>query len=132
MAWILGARHLKALNKIGDLYCPGVQDLPSFSALGCVEHADRLVSEIPKNDLKDLKLLLLILSFVPTGLLHFFFWFLETPTDWPGAIGTNLRKIRFGMRGLTFALYYSGLHGKDYQGATPPQIIGYEVTVAPN
>lgn len=125
----LGKSHKKALNKIGDIYCPGVQNLPSFSQLGCVEHADRLVAELPAQDLKDLKLLLLIFSFLPAAFLKSFFWLLETRISWPGVIGTNLRKIRFGLRGLSFALYYSGLHGADYQGPTPPDIIGYEVSV---
>ena len=121
------SRHLLALQKIGDIYCPTHKDLPSFSELGVIEHIDQVVGPLPPNDLKDLKLLLFLLSFLPSFLLKGFVWLVERAPSFPTALGAVLRMIRFGLRGIILSLYYSGLKGSNFTGPSPKEIIGFIV-----
>lgn len=120
---MMNKMQMSALSKIGNVYCPAEGALPSFKDLGCVEHADKMLAELPAADTKDLKLLLTLLYFVPSPVLQFLFWFIEIEFPWPGPIGVNLRKMRFGLKGISYALYYSGLSGANYVGDLPPDII---------
>ncbi len=127
MSHHLGERHLLAVLKIGDIYCPKHSTLPSFSELGVIEHIDNVVGTLPPNDLKDLKLLLFLLSYLPSFALAAFVRVLEMAPSVPTPIGAVLRMIRFGLRGIVFSLYYSGLQGRNYSGMTPRERIGFIV-----
>lgn len=123
----LSHRHLLAITRIGDLYCPSHPELPSFSDLGVIEHVDQVVGTLPPADLKDLKLLLLLLSYLPTFALAGFVRVLEYAPSVPTPLGAILRMIRFGLRGIVFSLYYSGLSGRGYTGLVPRERIGFIV-----
>lgn len=123
----LETRHLSAISKIGDIYCPPHSTLPSFSKLGAIEHIDQVVGPLPEADLKDLKLLLFLLSFLPNFALVGFVRLVECAPHLPTPIGTVLRMVRFGLRGIIFSLYYSGLKGANYNGPTPREIIGFKI-----
>ena len=104
----LTEKQLHTLEKIGDLFCPGTSTLPKFSTIGCAHEIDRILNFMPEGDLKDLKLLFGLLSFLPSPLLRISFikirflaWAL------PGILGAPFRQIQMGMRGLVFSLYYS-------------------------
>lgn len=128
MSKILNKVQIRALNNLGNVMCPGEDGFPKFSALGAVEHVDYLLEEIPPADLADLKLLLFLLGFMPSFVLRAMMNFLEKNQDMNGDIGALIRMIRFGLRGIIFSLYYSGLKGRDSAVAkTPVDIIGYNV-----
>lgn len=124
----LNSIQLRALTKIGDIICPENNEFPSFSKLGALEHIDILLDEIPPADLKDLKLLLTLLGLMPSFILRLILNLIESNQNHNGELGTILRTVRFGLRGLIFSIYYSGFKGKDSPvEKTPTDIIGYHV-----
>lgn len=128
MSTILNKIQIRALNNLGDVMCPGGDGFPEFSELGAVEHVDLLLVEIPEADLSDLKLLLFLLGFMPAFVLRFMLNFLEKNQNMNGDIGALVRMVRFGLRGIIFSLYYSGLKGRDSAVTqTPVDVIGYHV-----
>lgn len=121
-----------ALNRLGNVLCPAHGEHPSFSELDVVYHADIVLDELPAGDLKDLKLLLFVLFFLPAPLMRLMMVTLERMKEMNGELGTLVRMLLFGLRGLTFALYYSGLRGpKASAKKTPVEVVGYEVRVLP-
>ena len=125
---ILSSIQIKALNKIGDIMCPENGEFPLFSRLGAVDHVDILLEEIPTADLGDLKMLLTILGLLPSFVLKFILNLLESQQHMNGEIGTLVRTVRFGLRGLIFSLYYSGLKGeKSGTVALPIDVVGYQI-----
>lgn len=130
MSAILNQRQLRAITKIGDVYCPETSPFPSFSDLGAIEHIDILLEEIPEQDLSDLKLLLSILGWMPSPLIWILIAGLEKGKDLGGPLGTLARMIRFGFRGIIFSLYYSGLKGAQSKASsTPVDLVGYKAQV---
>lgn len=123
----LNSVQIAAINKIGNLMCPGDQEFPSFSKLGNVEHIDVLLNELPPSDLRDLKLLLLALGLLPSFLIKLFLDFIEIGATWDNFLGTLFRTVKFGFRGIIFALYYSGLKGQGFSETTPSDLIGYKI-----
>ena len=127
----LNSLQRRAVNRMGNVMCPRHDNFPSFKELDCVAHADIVLNELPESDLNDLKLLLTVLFFMPAPLMKLMFAFLETTQNMGGPLGPLLRMIRFGLRGIVFSLYYSGLKGPKATAAmTPHQVIGYQVHVA--
>jgi hypothetical protein len=119
-----------ALNRLGDIMCPRNGEFPSFSELDCVHHAGIVLNEIPEKDLKDLKLLLFVLWFMPAPFMRIFLFVLERMRHMNGQVGTLVRMLQFGLRGIAFALYYSDLKGpKATVQQTPVKIVGFEVKV---
>ncbi len=119
-----------ALNRLGDIMCPKNGEFPSFSELDCIHHAPIVLNEIPEQDLKDLKLLLFVLWFMPAPLMRIFLFVLERMKDMGGEVGTLVRMLQFGLRGIAFALYYSDLKGpKAVAQQTPVNVVGFEVSV---
>jgi hypothetical protein len=117
----LNERQVRGLAKMGDVLVPGDEDLKSFSASGCVSEADRILDHMPLSDLKDLKMLLTLMSFFPMFLVAWFLAFLERSPRMPDWIGAPLRFVRLGIRGLVLTLYYS--HPQAHQ------VLGYKVGV---
>ncbi len=128
----LNSLQCAALNRLGNVLCPAYGEHPSFSELDVVYHADIVLNELPESDLKDLKLLLLVLFFLPAPLMRLMMVTLEKMKEMDGELGTLVRMLLFGLRGLTFALYYSGLRGpKAKANKTPVDVVGFEVKVLP-
>lgn len=128
MSQILNGIQMKAIQKIGDIYCPKTEPFPSFSELGAIEHIDILLEEIPPQDLADLKLLLSILGFMPSFVIWMLIAGIEKGKNLGGPLGAVLRMIRFGFRGIIFSLYYSGLKGRQSSIAqTPMELVGYKI-----
>lgn len=128
MSRVLNGLQIRALNNLGDVMCPGGDGFPRFSALGAVEHVDILLDEIPPADLADLKLLLLLLGLMPAFVLRGLLNLLEKRMDMDGEVGTLIRMVRFGLRGIVFSLYYSGLKGSGSTvEKTPMEVIGYDI-----
>lgn len=119
-----------ALNRLGDIMCPRNGEFPSFSELDCVHHAHIVLDEIPEQDLKDLKLLLFALWFLPTPFMRIFLSCLDKMKEMGGEVGTLVRMLQFGLRGIAFALYYSDLKGpKAIATKTPVNVVGFAVQV---
>lgn len=110
--------------------CPRNGEFPSFSDLDCVHHAPIILNEIPAQDLKDLKLLLFVLWFLPTPLMRIFLMCLEKMKDMNGELGTLIRMLQFGLRGIAFALYYSDMRGPNaVTQTTPVKVVGFSIMV---
>lgn len=130
MSQQLNSLQQSALNRLGDVLCPAYDDYPSFSQLDVVHHADIVLDELPETDLKDLKLLLTVLFFLPSPLMVLMMKLLERLKGMNGPVGTLVRMLLFGLRGISFALYYSGLKGPAATAVkTPVEVVGYHVSV---
>lgn len=119
-----------ALNRLGNVICPENGEFPRFSDLDCVHHAHIVLDELPEQDLADLKMLLFVLWFLPTPFMRIFLNIVEAMKDKDGEIGTLMRMLNFGLRGVCFSLYYSGMTGpKALTTKTPVNVVGYAVNV---
>ncbi|MFC2175626.1 hypothetical protein ACFLR1_01480 [Bacteroidota bacterium] len=119
---------LKSVNRIGNIFCPGDEEFPSYSELGCIEHIDIMVENVPPADLADLNLLLTILSFCPKFVLT---WMVKSMarSHWKeGPIQVLFRQLDLGLRGMIFGTYYSGKVGSNYTGKNPHEIVGFSVS----
>lgn len=119
---------LKAINRIGDLMIPRNGEFPSFSEVGGLQYIDDLVSYAPPADIKDLNLLLTILSFMPTFVLKWVLGKMETAMENTGPLGSIFRLLDIGLRGLIFSCYYTEKIPDSYKGKKPLEIIGFELT----
>lgn len=117
----LNATQLRGLNKLGDYMLPGFGELGSFSQVNAAANVDRVFDYMSAKDLADLKMLLSILAFLPRFVIAAFVGFLELTQNWPGPLGSGLRFVRIGLRGLVMTLYYSNSSVTDR--------IGYRVGV---
>ena len=121
--------QFRGLNRLGDAFIPGDRELPSFSACGCADHVDRVLTPMPEEDRKDLLMLLGILSMFPVFALRILWMILEASRWIPTPVGAFLRFLRTGLKGLVVTLYYSGETAKGYSGATAYSVLDYEVGV---
>lgn len=125
----LSAGQFRGLVKLGDVYAPGNDEFPSFSELGCAEHADDVLEFLPEDDRKALVTLLGLLRWTPRFKVRWLVSFLEYAPKIPGPPGNVLRLLQTGLKGLVMSLYFSGRKGKAYTGRSPLEVIDYEVTV---
>ena len=126
------SRQLKVIEQIGDIYCPSNSPLPSFSELGAIEHIDLVIADLPEGDRKDLGLLLVVLSFCPRFFLVGLVALLEKAGGFPRFLAMPFLLLRFGLRGIVFSLYYSGLKGERYSGRLPTEVIGFQPKLVRN
>jgi aldehyde dehydrogenase (NAD+) len=107
----LTSLQLAGLLKVGDLIVPGDGDLPSFSASGCAQHADRMLAHMNASDRDGLTLLLAVFRFLPGIMLRAILQLTDRHAAFPGPIAAGLRMIGVGVKGVVMGLYYSGLDG---------------------
>jgi acyl-CoA reductase-like NAD-dependent aldehyde dehydrogenase len=105
----LTAGQLAGLLKVGDLIVPGDGDLPSFSASGCAQHADRMLAHMNASDRDGLTLLLGMFRFLPGTILRAILRLTDRHAAFPQPIAAGLRMIGLGVKGVVMTLYYSGL-----------------------
>lgn len=127
----LSARQLSVINRLGDLMLPRSGEFPAFSELGCISAIDEIVAFLPTADLKDLKLLLNLLSTSPDAVLKTMITQMMAPDSWPEAIAATLRMLDTGLRGIIMSLYYSGRKGPDYSGPSPLELMDVEIVRVP-
>jgi aldehyde dehydrogenase (NAD+) len=101
--------QLAGLLKVGDLIVPGDTDLPSFSASGCAQHADRMIAHMNAGDRDGLVMLLGAFRFMPGIAVRALLHLTDRHTSFPEPIATGLRMIGIGVKGVVTTLYYSGL-----------------------
>ncbi|MBI3542826.1 MAG: hypothetical protein HY075_06075 [Deltaproteobacteria bacterium] len=117
----LSAGQVRGLEKVGDVLLPGFGDLASFSTSHCVRHADRVLDYMTAQDLGDLKMLLTLLGFAPRFCVALLMRLLELSPAVPTPLGSLLRFMRLGLRGLVMTLYYAD--------PAVQQTIGYDARV---
>lgn len=122
---ILSKSAVAGLNRLGDILLPGDDKFPSFSAYMCIDHIDDLVSYAPEDDIKDLGMVLSILSILPKSILVWLVKKMANAHKNHGAAGTLLRQLNMGIRGIVFSLYYSEKPGANYIGKNPDEMIGF-------
>ncbi|MGD9010544.1 MAG: aldehyde dehydrogenase family protein [Desulfobacteraceae bacterium] len=118
--------QLIGLQKAGDVILPGTDLSPSFSDTGCIEHVDRLAAYLSDDDLGGLRALLRILRHAPKWSIRLLLTACRANARFPGVLGTVLRTIDIGLRGLVTSLYYSNLTGDGYQGKKVFDVVGWD------
>ena len=121
----LNQNALKGLARIGDILIPGNEEFPSFSVYRCLDHVDDLIEYVPKGDVKDLNMVLVILSFLPGNVLRWLVKQMANAHNNQSATGPLLRELNIGIRGIVFSLYYSEKPGHNYTAKNPTELIGF-------
>ena len=117
--------QLIGLIKAGDVILPGTNVSPSFSRIGCIDHVDRMAAYLSSDDLFGLLMLLGLLRYAPKWLIRILMTACSKNDRFPGFIGTALRTIDIGIKGLVMSLYYSNLTGDAYRERTVFDIIDW-------
>ncbi|GMW02894.1 MAG: hypothetical protein AMXMBFR84_40300 [Candidatus Hydrogenedentota bacterium] len=127
----LDEKAIRGLERLGDIILPREGRLPSFSEVGCVEHVDDVLAYAPPEDAASLNTVLGVLSFVPTFGLRGVVWCMHRADNWPGPLGSTLRLLNMGVRGVVLSLYYSGKTGARYTGPDTCELIGFALNRVP-
>ncbi len=125
----LGARELSALNRVGDLLCPGDDRLPRFSATGAVARFDDMADYMVVSDRNDLKLLLWVLSFLPGGVIRLLLAVFAGMEKLPGPAGALGRLVMFGLKGVITTLYFGFADNDGKTGDTVRQVLGWDAAI---
>jgi aldehyde dehydrogenase (NAD+) len=118
--------QLLGLQKAGDVILPGTELSPSFSDTGCIDHVDRQAAYLSTDDLGGLRVLLRLLRHAPRWSIRLLLTACRANARFPGYLGTALRTIDIGLRGLVTSLYYSNLTGDRYRGKKVFDILGWD------
>lgn len=102
---------LKGLQKTGDILIPGNEEFPSFSKSGVIHELGRMSHYMNEDDRQGLKLLSAVLAFIPQAFIKGLLHLSGLNSRFPGLVGSLLRQIHIGLRGVIFTLYYSNLDG---------------------
>ena len=129
MSAILGARQIRAVQRVGDIMIPGGDGLPRYSETGCVAHIDPILEVTPAEDVAGLKILLALLSVFPEGLLAWFLRFAGKTRSGTGPVAGALRNIDIGLKGLVMSSYYSNRTDPEYRGPRVYEAIDFELRV---
>lgn len=127
MSKILSKSALKAINRIGDVMMPKNGELPSYSELGGIEHIDEILRYAPESDMKDLDMVLSILSVMPKFVLKWLIKKMSQSYNKGGGLWVVMRQLDFGLKGIILSTYYSEKVGSNYKGRTPLEIIDYKI-----
>lgn len=103
----LSAAQRRGLLKIGDILVPGDGALPSFSASGCAEHADRMLAHMYEDDRAGVKGALTLFAFLPRSLVRALFALTERHASVPAPLAGLLRLANLGIKGVVMTLYYA-------------------------
>lgn len=127
----LGLRQLRALERLGDILLPGYGDMPRFSETGSLAHVDELLAAAPAADVRDLRLLLTVLAWMPDWALRALLNLIERRERLPNLLAAPLRLLNLGLKGVLLSLYYSGLPGPYSQGPSVLDIMEYQLNCEP-
>ena len=118
---------LKGLNRIGDIFIPGGNDLPSFSEFGGIEHVDDIIAYTPEEDVASLSMVFIVFSVLPKGILCWVAKQMIAASYRDGFLDSLLRQLNIGLKGILYSCYYSGKGGSSYEGKNPLEVIRYSV-----
>ena len=119
---------LKAIKRMGDIMIPRSEEFPSFSDTDCIECIDDFLAYTPESDLRDLNMLLTLISLLPVPLVKLLVKKMSASHKNNGGLSSLFRQIDFGMRGIIFSCYYSNKTGKNYTGKKPFEVIDYHLS----
>lgn len=103
----LSSLQESGLKKIGFFYCPGEQGLPEFAVSGCLRHWNRVFDALSEADRSDILLLLRVFGWLPSRWVGWILGWMEKKKSQREYLPAALEKIRIGVRGLVFSLYYT-------------------------
>lgn len=106
--WLSPAQRA-GLEKLGDVVIPGDGDLPSFSAAGCLDHADEFMDSLAPADRQGLAALLTLARVLPRRAIPPLLTLLERWAQVDGVLGAAPRMALLGVKGIVMTLYYSDL-----------------------
>lgn len=102
----------RGLDKLGDAYLPGSDQLPSFSSLGCSEYLPKLLETMEPGDREAICRLLVLCDRLPASLIRVAVRLVACCCWLPGVLGgSGLRLFHIGTKGVVMTLYYSGYRG---------------------
>ncbi|EDY86264.1 conserved hypothetical protein [gamma proteobacterium HTCC5015] len=130
----LSHRALIGLDKVGDIVIPGggPQQLPAFSETGCASSVDEILDATHPDDIQGLQLLLCAATWMPAGFIKGLLWLSAQEGKAPSVIGTALRFLGMGLKGVPVSLYFGNETSPYYQGQTVYDAIEYHVYVEPD
>lgn len=128
----LSAFHLNSLSRLGDMYIPGTQRLPSFSQSGCLQHLDIILDGIHPDDLAAVRWLLVFLRFLPRWAIRKLLSMMDQHDQYHEWIAAPLRLVSLAIKGLVMSLYYSGLPTDNTQFPSTLDRIGYHLRCEPD
>ena len=109
----LNSFAMRGLQKCGDVYIPGDDELCSFSQSGFIKYIDRQLENMESDDIFGLNILLGIFSLFPKKLLVIILKIASQNEKLSKALRPTARLINMGLKGLSCSLYYSGLESLD-------------------
>jgi len=121
----LSPLQMRGLRKVGDVLIPGDADLPSFSKCGCITHVDRMLEYMYAADRDGVKALLGVCGVLPTLVVRGLLALTEQHAGLPNAVGSVLRLINTGLKGVVMTLYYSDVG----EGVSIYKVIRYDAKV---
>lgn len=125
----LSARELSALNRLGDILCPGDAQLPRFSATGAVSRFDDMADYMVVSDRDDLKTLLSVFSFLPDVVIRMMLAVFAVMERLPGPPGALGRLVMFGLKGVITTLYFGFADNDGKSGDTVRQVLGWDAAI---
>ncbi len=127
MSKYLSKSSLKTIERMGNIVIPRSEEFPSFSDTGSIEHIDDFIAFTPENDLRDLNMILTLMSILPNSTLRWLIKKMHDSHQSQGGVSSLFRQLDFGIRGLVFSCYYSNKTGKNYKGKKPFEVIDYNI-----
>ena len=103
----LSSIQRQGLLKTGDVIVPGTKELPAFSELDPTPYFDNVFDYTPAADRKDFLLLMTIFGYLPKFLVRGFISIAFHNNWFPHPIGSLLRLMEIGIKGVILTLYYS-------------------------
>ncbi|GGY23718.1 aldehyde dehydrogenase family protein [Paludibacterium paludis] len=127
----LSRTEMNGLIRVGGALLPGEEGLPAFADTGCAVLVDEALAVASAEDVASLRGLLRILRFAPAWLIRALFGLAGRAEAFPDVLGTPLRRLDTGLRGLVYSLYYSGPAQPARGAAGVWSAIGYDARVEP-
>ncbi|HQX89895.1 MAG TPA: hypothetical protein PKY03_05800, partial [Moraxellaceae bacterium] len=125
----LSVREVAALNRLGDILCPGDDKLPRFSATGAVARFDDMADYMVVSDRDDLKMLLSVFYFLPDILIRFLLIVFAGMERLPGPLGSLGRLVMFGLKGVITTLYFGFADNDGKSGDKVRQVLGWDASI---
>jgi aldehyde dehydrogenase (NAD+) len=97
----------KGLIRLGNLYVPGDEELPSFEKSGAFSKLPLMLSNLPKKDRYGLQGILVLFSFTPAVLIRVLLWVLLRRDHFVHPLKGFLSTLELGLKGTVMSLYYS-------------------------
>ncbi len=102
----LNPQQIRGILKAGDIV------VPAFSETKYIYQVDRILDFMAEHDRADFAALMSVFGFLPKPVLKMILTLAEGHRFFPGKLGTTLRLLSIGVKGVIFTMYYSDLEPK--------------------